>query len=71
MRNAVIIAGAAVAFLTSVSLAAAKSDSGFLTDAIQGNLGEISIGELAQKNGGSEGVKSCSWRIIRPPMRRP
>ena len=64
MRKVIIIAVAAVAFLTSVSLAAAKSDSAFLTDAIQGNLSEISIGELAQKNGGSEGVKSFGQMLV-------
>jgi putative membrane protein len=42
----------------------AKSDSAFLTDAIQGNLSEISIGELAQKNGASEGVKSFGQMLV-------
>lgn len=30
----------------------------FVKTAIQGNIAEVQIGELAQKNGGSEGVKS-------------
>ena len=63
MRHKAVIV-AAVAFLSSISLAAAKSDSAFLTEAIQGNLSEISIGELAQKNGGSEGVKSVGQMLV-------
>src|SRR5689334_8836047 len=30
----------------------------FLTEAIQGNLAEVEMGKLAQKNGSAEGVKS-------------
>src|SRR5690242_20058274 len=63
MRGKAVIV-AAVAFLSSIPLAAAKSDSAFLTDVIQGNLSEISIGELAQKNGGSEGVKSFGQMLV-------
>ena len=63
MRTTIVI-GATLVLLGSISLAAAKSDSTFLTDAIQGNLGEVSIGELAQKNGGSEGVKSFGQMLV-------
>ena len=38
--------------------ALAKSDATFLSDAIQINLAEISVGDLAQKNGGSDDVKA-------------
>ena len=55
---------AAVVLLSTVSLAFAKSDKEFLNDAIQGNLGEISIGELAQKNGKSEGVRSFGKMLV-------
>jgi putative membrane protein len=64
MRNTAVIVAAALASLSSISLALAKSDSAFLTDAIQGNLSEISIGELAQKNGASEGVKSFGQMLV-------
>jgi predicted outer membrane protein len=42
--------------------AASAKDIGsetFLNKAIEGNYAEISMGELAQKNGQSDGVKSC------------
>jgi putative membrane protein len=36
----------------------ADSPDQFIKKAIQGNIAEVKMGELAQKNGGSEGVKS-------------
>src|SRR6185437_9592857 len=57
IRSTTTIA-AAMVLLGTFSFAFAKSDKEFLTDAIQGNLGEISVGELAQKNGKSDGVRS-------------
>jgi putative membrane protein len=44
--------------------AMAKSDATFLSDAIQINLAEISIGDLAQKNGGSDDVKSFGKMLV-------
>jgi putative membrane protein len=41
----------------SASAMAADSQDMFLKDAIQGNMAEVSMGELAQKNGGSDAVK--------------
>jgi putative membrane protein len=38
--------------------AADKATQTFIKNAIEGNLAEIQMGELAQKNGASEGVKS-------------
>jgi hypothetical protein len=51
------IIGAAVILGGFITVASAESDKMFLADAIQINLAEISIGELAQKNGGSDKVK--------------
>lgn len=59
-----IALGAALVLLSSASIAFAKTDKEFLTDAIQGNLGEISVGELAQKNGESEGVRSFGKMLV-------
>jgi putative membrane protein len=59
-----ITLGAALIFAGSASLALAKTDNAFLTDAIQGNLAEISIGELAQKNGTSDGVRSYGQMLV-------
>jgi putative membrane protein len=42
----------------------AKSDTAFLTEAIQINLAEISVGDLAQKNGGSDDVKSFGKMLV-------
>jgi putative membrane protein len=44
--------------------AMAKSDATFLSDAIQINLAEISIGDLAQKNGRSDDVKSFGKMLV-------
>jgi putative membrane protein len=44
--------------------ALAKTDSAFLTEAIQINLAEISVGDLAQKNGGSDDVKSFGKMLV-------
>ena len=50
--------------LASASAASAKSDSAFLTDAIQGNLGEIAVGQLAQQNGNSDAVRSFGQMLV-------
>ena len=57
MRVVLILAG-------SSSHALAKSDTAFLTEAIQINLAEISVGDLAQKNGGSDDVKSFGKMLV-------
>ena len=55
---------AALIVLGSASVALAKTDSSFLTDAIQINLAEIAIGDLAQKNGGSDDVKAFGKMLV-------
>ena len=50
------LAGALV--VSSASLAQDKAGQKFLKDAMEGNLAEVKMGELAQKNGGSDGVRS-------------
>ena len=49
-----------MAFLFATSLATAqdKASQSFLTKAIEGNYAEVAMGKLAQKNGGSDAVKS-------------
>ena len=59
-----IALGAALVLLSSVSIAVAKTDKDFLSDAIQGNLGEISVGQLAQQNGNSDGVRSFGQMLV-------
>jgi putative membrane protein len=56
--------GATLILCGSAASASAKSDKAFLKDAIQGNLGEVSLGQLAQKNGNSEGVRSFGQMLV-------
>jgi putative membrane protein len=58
------IVGAALILAGSAAAGYAKSDTAFLTDAIQINLAEISVGDLAQKNGGSDNVKSFGKMLV-------
>jgi putative membrane protein len=48
----------------STSAVSAKSDTSFLTDAIQINLAEIAVGDLAQKNGASDDVKAFGKMLV-------
>ena len=50
------LAPAAVAFVLSIP-AHAASDEDFLRQAMEMNLSEIAMGQLAQRNGGSEAVR--------------
>jgi putative membrane protein len=49
---------AVIVFSISAASAKDKPSEAFLKKAIQGNFAEISMGDLAQKNGQSDGVKS-------------
>ena len=62
MSTKVLLAFALI--LASIHSASAKPNQAFLTDAIQGNLAEISMGQLAQKNGGSDGVRSFGQMLV-------
>lgn len=48
----------ASSFALGASPAFADPPDAFLKDAIRGNIAEVKMGELAQKKGASEGVKS-------------
>jgi putative membrane protein len=58
------IIGAALILAGSITTAPAKSDTTFLTEAIQINLAEISVGDLAQQKGGSDDVKSFGKMLV-------
>jgi putative membrane protein len=62
--KSLIAIGAGLILLGSVAAASAKPNQAFLTDAIQGNLAEISMGQLAQKNGASDGVRSFGQMLV-------
>jgi putative membrane protein len=59
MKRQLTLAAAAMAAL-SISAVSAKDkpSAAFLKKAIEGNYAEVSMGDLAQKNGQSEGIKS-------------
>lgn len=46
------------------ALAASKADQTFLQDAIQGNLAEVQMGQLAQQKGQSDAVKSYGEMLV-------
>jgi hypothetical protein len=51
MKSRYLIMSVVLILAGSSTQALAKSDTAFLTEAIQINLAEISVGDLAQKNG--------------------
>ena len=57
-RDLLLAATALIAFSFSAAVAREKGSEAFLKKAIEGNYAEISMGELAQKNGQSDSVKS-------------
>ena len=60
MNRIAVLVAAAAALAGSHTLASAadKASTTFLVKAIEGNFAEVQMGELAQKNGQSPGVKS-------------
>src|SRR4026208_2242263 len=64
MKSRYLIMGVVLILAGFSTQALAKSDPAFLTEAIQFNLAEISVGDLAQKNGGSDDVKSFGKMLV-------
>jgi putative membrane protein len=58
--NRTVSLGAATLLMLSITSAVAKDKASetFLKKAIEGNFAEVSMGDLAQKNGQSQGVRS-------------
>jgi putative membrane protein len=56
-KLSLIAAAAAAAFAAPLVLAGGQSGEHFIKESIQGNLGEVKAGDLAQRKGASEGVK--------------
>lgn len=54
----VLGASLVVALVASTSFAQDRASQNFLKAAIEGNLAEVEMGQLAQKNGNSDGVRS-------------
>jgi putative membrane protein len=61
MKRLIMFAGITAALATLPAFAQGKPDKAsqrFLAEAIEGNYAEVQMGQLAQKNGQSDGVKS-------------
>ena len=57
MRTISILTAGIIAAVLATSSAFAQADQKFIKEAIEGNLAEVQMGQLAQKNGASQGVK--------------
>ena len=66
-RTTLLGTGAALALLASAGMGFAKEPASktFITKAIQGNMAEVSMGELAQQNGQSDGVKQYGQMLAK------
>ena len=56
---------AAIALSAPAAWSQDKASQTFIKNAIEGNLAEIQMGQLAQKNGSSEGVRSFGQMLER------
>ena len=66
MMKLLIGAGLAVALtFPSAGFAQDKASQKFLKEAIEGNFAEVQMGQLAQKNGSSEGVRSFGQMLAK------
>jgi putative membrane protein len=65
MNKLVFAAIIAASLAPAAAMAAAsKADKTFITDAIQGNLAEIQMGQLAQQKGQNDAVKSFGQMLV-------
>lgn len=64
MRTLACIAVAAMLGSTGAALAASQTDQAFMRKAIQGDMAEVQMGQLAQQKGGSQQVKSFGQTLI-------
>lgn len=55
----------AATFVSGPAWSQDKASQKFLTEAIQGNLAEVQMGQLAQKNGASDGVKQYGQMLAK------
>ena len=55
---------AAILMISTAAFAQDRAERKFITEAIQGNLAEVQLGELAQKNAESQEVKSFGQMLV-------
>ena len=65
MHKLILTASLVAALTGSVSATSAKEQPGqkFITKAIEGNLAEVQLGQLAQQKGASDGVRSFGQQL--------
>jgi putative membrane protein len=64
MRILSILAAGAIVAAISSSAFAQGADQKFIKEAIEGNLAEVKMGQLAQQNGASQGVKDFGQMLV-------
>ena len=65
MKAALLISSVmALAITVATASAQDKASNKFLTEAIQGNFAEVAMGQLAEKNGQSQEVKSYGQMLV-------
>jgi putative membrane protein len=64
MKKSAFVVLATLLGSTTAVFAASHADQAFMTNAIQGDLAEVQMGQLAQQKGGSEQVKSFGGMLV-------
>src|SRR6185312_13985836 len=66
MHKLILTASLVAALTGAVSAASAKEQPGqkFITKAIEGNLAEVQLGQLAQLKGASDGVRNFEQQLV-------
>ena len=64
MRRLIPAAVAVTALISTTALAQDRASQKFITEAVQGNLAEVQMGELAQSNGQSQEVKQYGQMLV-------
>ena len=64
MRNFVLVAAVATLLGFATAVSAGRADQKFIDDAIQGNLAEVQMGQLAQQKAQSQEVKSYGEMLV-------
>jgi putative membrane protein len=64
LKRVVIALGSATLFGLAVPAAHADPPATFVKEAIEGNVAEVKLGELAQRKGGSNDVKSFGRTLV-------
>lgn len=61
---AVLALAASIVLTSPAAFGQANSDKAFLTDALQGDMAEVQVGQLAQTKGNTEGVRNFGAMLV-------